>query len=318
MVADAMRILVLGAGAVGGYFGGRLAEAGADVTFLVRPARAAALNERGLVVESPMSDFRLPVQVATADTLAGTFHTILLTAKAYDLDSAITAICPAVGPGTSILPILNGLAHLDRLDAAFGRERVLGGVAYIAATLTADGVIHHLNRVHGITFGERSGEISRRVEAIAKAFAATPVTAAASDSIVLDMWEKFGMITCLAGINCLMRGSVGDILATEDGESLTLRLLTECEAVATASGYPPRPAHQQQCRSMLTERGSKFSASMLRDLKAGLRTEGDQVVGDMLRRARALGLAVPLLRAASCHLQVYENRVTATGHGATI
>jgi 2-dehydropantoate 2-reductase len=288
------RFLVLGAGAVGGYFGGRLAEAKADVTFLVRPARAAALNERGLVIESPMGDLRLPVQVATADTLSGVFDTVLLTAKAYDLEQALAAIRPAVGPETAIFPVLNGLRHLDQLDAAFGPERVLGGVAYIAATLTAEGTIRHLNRVHGIAFGERSGAISRRVEAIAGAFAASPVNASISDSILLDMWEKFVMISSLAGMNCLMRGSVGDI---------------ECQAAATASGFPPREGHREQCRAMLTERGSNFSASMRRDLEAGLRTEGDQVLGDMLRRARANGIDAPLLRTAVCHLQVHERRL---------
>ena len=213
------RFLVLGAGAVGGYFGGRLAEAKADVTFLVRPARAAALNELGLVIGSPIGDLRLPVQVATADTLSGVFDTVLLTAKAYDIEQALAAIRPAVGPETAILPVLNGLRHLDQLDAAFGPERVLGGVAYIAATLTAEGTIRHLNRVHGIAFGERSGAVSRRVEAIAGAFASTPVNASISDNILLDMWEKFVMISSLAGMNCLMRGSVGEILAADEGRA---------------------------------------------------------------------------------------------------
>ena len=258
-----------------------------------------------------MGDLRVPVRVATADTLNGVFDTVLLTAKAYDLEQAIATIRPAVGPGTAILPVLNGLGHLDQLDAAFGPERVLGGVAYIAATLTAEGTIRHLNRVHGIAFGERSGAVSRRVEAIAGAFASTPVNASISDNILLDMWEKFVMISSLAGMNCLMRGSVGDILAADEGESLMLELLAECEAVATASGFPPREQHREQCRAMLTERGSNFSASMRRDLEAGLRTEGDQVLGDMLRRARANGIDAPLLRTAVCHLQVHERRLAA-------
>jgi 2-dehydropantoate 2-reductase len=309
--AGATRVLVLGAGAVGGYFGGRLAEAGADVTFLVRPARAAALSQRGLVIESPMGDLRLPVQTVTSDTLAGSFDVVLLTSKAYDLDQAIAVIRPAVEPGTVILPLLNGLGHLDRLDAALGPQQVLGGIAYIAATLARDGVIRHLNRVHSIAFGERSGEISDRVEAIIRAFAAAPVSVSASNNIMLDMWEKFVMITSLAGMNCLMRGSVGDILAAEEGESLMLELLVECEAVATGSGFPPRAPHREQCRAILTERGSNFSASMQRDIEAGLRTEGEQVLGDMLRRARALRIAAPVLRAAVCHLQVYEHRLAA-------
>jgi 2-dehydropantoate 2-reductase len=205
--------------------------------------------------------------------------------------------------------VLNGLGHLDRIDEAFGPERVLGGVAYIAATLTAEGTIRHLNRVHGIAFGERSGTISHRIETIARAFAATPVSASASERIMLDMWEKFVMISALAGMNCLMRGSVGDILAADDGESLTLELLAECEAVAAASGFPPRAEHRAQCRTMLTERGSNFSASMRRDLEAGSRTEGEQILGDMLSRARSSGIDAPLLRIAVCHLQVHERRL---------
>jgi 2-dehydropantoate 2-reductase len=305
------RFLVLGAGAVGGYFGGRLAEAKADVTFLVRPARAAALNERGLAIESPFGNLRLPVRTATAETLDGSFDTVLLTAKAYDLEQTIAAIRPAVGPETAILPVLNGIAHLDRLDAAFGPERVLGGVAYIAATATAEATIRHLNRVHGIALGERSGMTSRRVEQIARAFAATPVNASVSDNILLEMWEKFVMICSLAGMNCLMRGSVGDIMTADDGESLMLELLTECEAVASASGFSPRDRQREQHRAMLTERGSEFSASMRRDLEAGVCTESDQILGDMLRRARGKGLSTPLLRLAVCHLQVHERRLAA-------
>ena len=311
MSRDGPRFLVLGAGAVGGYFGGRLAEAKADVTFLVRPARAAALNEHGLAIESAFGDLRMPVRTVTADTLSGFFDTVLLTAKAYDLEPAIAAIRPAVGPETAIFPVLNGLGHLDRLDAAFGRERVLGGVAYIAATMTAEGTIRHLNRIQGIAFGERFGGISRPVEDIARAFAATPVNALASHSIMIDMWEKFVMISSLAGVTCLMRGSVGDILAADDGEELMLGALAECEAVAAASGFPPRPEHREQCRAMLTERGSSFSASMRRDLEAGLRTEGEQVLGDMLRRARGNGILTPLLQTAVCHLQVHERRLAA-------
>jgi 2-dehydropantoate 2-reductase len=310
---DKLRFLVLGAGAVGGYFGGRLAEAKADVTFLVRPARAATLRAHGLVIESPMGNLRLPVQVSTAETLAGSFDTVVLTAKAYDLDQAIAAISPAVGPATAILPVLNGLCHLDRLDAAFGPERVLGGVAYIGATLTADGIIRHLNRIHGITFGERAGGVSDRVRGIAQAFSATRVNGPASDDILLDMWEKFVMITTLAGMNCLLRGSVGEIVATEDGGSLMLELLAECQAVAAASGHAPRQQHRDQCRAMLTERGSDNSASMRRDLEAGRRTEGAAVLGDMLRRARALGISTPILRIAVCQLQVHENRLAGRG-----
>jgi 2-dehydropantoate 2-reductase len=306
-----MHILVLGAGAVGGYFGGRLAEAGRDVTFLVRPSRAAGLAERGLVVASPLGDFRIPAKTVTADRVSGAYDLILLTAKHYDLDAAIAAIAPAVGPSTAILPLLNGLVHLDRLDTAFGAERVLGGVAYVGAALLPDGSIRHHNRLSGIAFGERAGGRSPRIDAIAAAFAGTKVEAPGEDNILRDMWEKFAFIAAMAGMNCLMRGTVGEIAVTADGPALVREFLAECAAVAGASGYPPRREYLQRIEAMLTEPGSVNSASMRTDLDAGKRTEADAILGDMLARARRFDLAGPLLRAAYCHMQVYENRRTA-------
>ncbi len=306
-----MRFLVLGAGAVGGYFGGRLAEAGQDVTFLVRGQRAAALAEHGLSVISPLGDFRVPVKVATADRVGGPYDVVLLTAKHYDLDGAIDAIRPGVGPQTAVLPLLNGLVHLDRLDAAFGKEHVLGGVAYVGARLEPDGSIRHINRLSGIAFGERSGEITERARAIEAAFAGTPVSAPANPNILLEMWEKFVMMGAMAGMNCLMRGTIGEIIGTQDGEALMRAALAECRAVAEASGNAPRQQAFERVTAMLTERGSVNSASMRQDLEAGRRTEADAIVGDMLRRARSFGIAPPLLSAAWCHLQVHENRLAA-------
>lgn len=303
-----MRFLVLGAGGVGGYFGGRLAEAGADVTFLVRPPRAALLRERGLVITSPLGDAKIAVETATAATLSGHFDTVLLTAKHYDLDDAIAAIRPAVGAGTAILPLLNGLVHLDRLDAAFGAEHVLGGVAYVGATLRPDGGIEHHNRLSGINFGERAGGLSERVREIAAAYAGTPVTAQASENVLLDMWEKFTFIAAMAGMNCMMRGSVGDIMAAPEGEALTRDFFAECRTVAAAAGFPPRDDFVGRIEAILTQRGSSNSASMRHDLDRGAPTEGEAILGDLLRRARGFGLATPLLRTAACHLQVYEAR----------
>jgi 2-dehydropantoate 2-reductase len=308
-----MRILVLGAGAVGGYFGGRLSEAGRDVTFLVRPARAALLRESGLVVTSPLGDFHIPVQTTTTDHLSGTYDVVLLTAKHYGLDEAIEAISPAIGEQSSVLPLLNGLVHLDRLDAAFGSERVLGGVAHVGAALLPDGSIRHHNRFSAIAFGDRGGTIGSREQAIAGAFGGTPVTATPSGNILLDMWEKFVMLTTMAGMNCLMRGNIGEITETEDGPALMRMFLDECQAVAAASGYVPRPSHGKQTIAMLTRKGSIDSASMRTDLNAGGRTEADWILGDMRRRALALRVPIPLPSAAYCHLQVNENRLAAQG-----
>jgi 2-dehydropantoate 2-reductase len=305
-----MRVLVLGAGAVGGYFGGRLAEAGRDVTFLVRGPRAAALAEHGLKVASPLGDFQVPVKVATADRVGGPYDLILLTAKHYDLDAASDAIRPGVGPNTAVLPLLNGLVHLDRLDAAFGSQHVLGGVAYVGAVLLPDGGISHRNRLSGIAFGERGGGVSERARAIEQLFADIPVSAPANDNILQEMWEKFVMISAMAGMNCLMRGTVGEIVATDEGKALMVEALGECRAVAEAAGYPPRREARERVEAMLTEPGSINSASMRQDLEAGRRTEADAILGDMLRRARGFGIATPLLRAAYAHLQVHENRLS--------
>jgi 2-dehydropantoate 2-reductase len=304
-----MRFLVLGAGAVGGYFGGRLAEAGRDVTFLVRPPRAAALAEHGLKVESQLGDFQVPVKTVTADRVGGPYDVVLLTAKHYDLDTAIAAIRAGVGPDTAVLPLLNGLMHLDKLDAAFGSERVLGGVAYVGAALQPDGSIRHVNRLSGIAQGERAGGTSERTKAIAAEFANTPVSVPVNENILQEMWEKFFMMGAMAGMNCLLRGNIGEIAATQDGRALMLAALGECRAVARAAGYEPRPQARERVETMLTEPGSVNSASMRQDLEAGRRTEADAIVGDMLRRAREFGLATPLLSAAYCALQVHENRL---------
>jgi 2-dehydropantoate 2-reductase len=302
---------VLGAGAVGGYFGGRLAEAGRDVTFLVRGPRAAQLAERGLAVASPLGDFSVPVKTVTAERVGGPYDVVLLTAKHYDLDSAIEAIRPGMGPDSAVLPLLNGLVHLDRLDSAFGAERVLGGVAYVGAVLQADGSIRHHNRLSGIAFGERDGKIGDRARAIEAEFAGTPVSAPANDNILLEMWEKFVMISAMAGINCLMRGTIGEIMATQDGRTLMLAALGECQAVAAASGFSPRAQSRERVEAMLTEPGGVNSASMRQDLEAGRRTEADAILGDMIARAGAAHRATPLLRAAYCHLRVHENRLAA-------
>jgi 2-dehydropantoate 2-reductase len=298
----------LGAGAVGGYFGGRLIEAGGDVTFLVRERRAAELAANGLAIKSPFGDATLAVQTVTAGSTLQPFDIILLSCKAYDLASALDSIAPAVGPDSAVLPLLNGLSHLDALDGRFGKERVLGGVAQIAATVGANGRIEHLNRVHRVIFGERDGRRSARVAALADLAGRAKFDSALSDLILLEMWEKFVLLATLAGMTCLMRASVGAIMATRDGEALMIELLDECNAVAVAAGQAPRAAFLERARATLTARGSDFTASMLRDIERGGPTEGDHILGDLLRRAGALGVATPLQRVAASHLEAYEAR----------
>ena len=302
-----MRTLVLGAGGIGGYFGGRLAQSGADVTFLVRPARAERLQADGLIIDSPLGDATIKVRTATRDTLEGGYDLILLSCKAYDLDDAIEAIRPAVTPATSIVPLLNGLAHLDRLDTAFGAASVLGGLAHISVTLAADGRVLHLNKLHALTYGARIESQQARCAAIEALFKPAPFEQRLSTSILQDMWEKFAFITAAAAITCLMRAPIGHILEAGDGERLILDMLAQCDAVAAASGYAIRGKAQGWAKPFLTQRGSDFTASMLRDLQNGAKVEADHLQGDMIERGKQLGVDVDLLRVAFCHLQAYEN-----------
>ena len=301
-----MRTLVLGAGGIGGYFGGRLAQNGADVTFLVRDARAARLRRDGLVIESPLGNATVDAKTVTRGEIGTGYDLVVLSCKAYDLDSAIEAIRPAVGPGTDVLPLLNGMAHLDRLDAAFGEGAVLGGLALIGVTLTAEGRIHHLNKIAALTYGARTPEQRARCEAVEALFAPAGFAQTRSDAIVQDMWEKFVFITVAASMTCLMRAPVGQILAAEDGERLMRQMIDECEAVAAASGFAVRPKAQDWARTALLQRGSPLTASMLRDMQNGAAVEAAHLQGDMIRRGTALQLATPLLRLAYAHLQAYE------------
>ena len=304
-----MRLLVLGAGGTGGYFGGRLAQAGVDVSFLVRPARATLLRERGLRIRSPLGDADVPAQVVTADELrdAAPFELVLLSCKAYDLDSAMDAIAPAVEAGARVLPLLNGLRHYEALDARFGFANVLGGLCFISATLGADGEILHLGKPASVTFGERDGQPADvRLQSLAAACTQAGIDHVHTPDIAQAQWVKYSFLTALAAGTCLMRAPIGEIVAGEDGVAFMAGLHDECLAVAAASGQPvPAPA-QATARETLTAAGSPMKASMLRDLESGQRVEAAHIVGDMVHRAHAHGVDVPRLQAAWVHLQAYE------------
>jgi 2-dehydropantoate 2-reductase len=300
-----MRILVVGAGAVGGYFGGRLLQAGRDVTFLVRPRRAAELAKHGLMIISPVGDFHRPSPpTVLQEGLAGPFDLVILSCKAYDLDGAMASFAGAVGPATAILPLLNGMRHLDALAKRFGAERVLGGQCAISTTLGDDGAIVHLNDWHALSFGELDGSRSRRIETIASAMLNAGFDARLSDEIKQDMWEKWALIATAAGITCLMRASIGDIVAA-GAVDLVTGLLEECASIAAAQGFPLRGPALERARTAMTVSGSPFKASMLRDIETGKRAEGDQILGDLLSRA-GKPREPSLLRIATLHLRAYE------------
>jgi 2-dehydropantoate 2-reductase len=304
-----MRILVVGAGAIGGYFGGRMLQGGCDVTFLVRPRRAAELASAGLVIKSPNGDVTLKSPpTVQADALKEKFDVVLLSCKAFDLDDAIKSFAPAVGDKTSIIPLLNGMKHLDVLDGKFGRERVLGGLCAIAVTLNEKREVVQLQPMQSLGFGERDGRMSDRVRAIADAFAKGNCGTAASEHVIQDMWEKWVFLSSLAASTSLMRASVGDILSAPGGKDFLLGMLDETSAVATAEGHAPNGPFFQRTRGMLTTEGSAMTASMFRDIKAGLPVEADHVIGDLIARGDAGKVPVPRLRIAYTHLKAYEKQ----------
>jgi 2-dehydropantoate 2-reductase len=302
-----MRILVVGAGAIGGYFGGRMLQAGRDITFLVRPKRASELAGAGLVIRSPNGDVALKnPPTVQAEKLSEKFDVVLLSCKAFDLDDAIKSFAPSVGPRTSIIPLLNGMRHLDVLDEKFGIERVLGGLCAIAATLNETREVVQLAPLQSLHFGERDGRMSDRVRAIAGVLASDNTGAAASGHIMQDMWEKWVFLAALAASTCLMRTSVGNIVAVAGGKDFLLGMLDECGAVAAAEGYAPGGPSFQRTQGLLTTEGSPMTASMFRDIKAGLPVEADHVIGDLVARADAAKIPVPRLRIAYTHLKAYE------------
>ena len=305
-----MRILVVGAGAIGGYFGGRLLQAGRDVTFLVRPKRAAELAGDGLVIKSPNGDVTLKNPPAVqADKLKENFDVVLLSCKAFDLDDAIKSFAPAVGPQTSIIPLLNGMRHLDVLDENFGKDSVLGGQCGIAVTLDEHRHVVQLTPVfQSLSFGERDGTLSNRVSAIAETFSTGNIGSQASENIMQEMWEKWVLLTTLASSTSLMRATVGHILAAPGGRDFMLGVRDECSAVAKAADHAPREAFLTRITGMLTTEGSPLTASMFRDIKAGAPVEADHVVRDMIARGDAAKVPVPKLRTAYTHLKAYEKQ----------
>lgn len=309
-----MRILVIGAGATGGYFGGRLLEAGRDVTFLVREKRAELLAKNGLTIKSPLGDFTKtnpPTLLAT--NIKQPFDVIILSCKAYDLDDAMASFAPAVGPDTAIIPFLNGMKHLDVLDKKFGIDRVMGGVCQIAATLGPQGEIIQLTPMHGMAFGERGAPKGDRVKRIDALLRDAKFESRASDIIIQEMWEKWVFLATLAGSTSLMRASAGQITSAPGGADFIRELRAEIASIAEGAGHCPRVEFLERTSGMLFAQGSPITASMMRDIKNGARIEADQIIGDLIHRAETNkkgALNVPLLRIVYTHLKAYESQLS--------
>jgi 2-dehydropantoate 2-reductase len=311
-----VKILILGAGAIGGYVGGRLQQSGADVTFLVRPARRERLERDGLVIKSTKGDITQKVKTVLNGSEGGPYDIVLLTAKAYDLDSAIESIAPAVGPNTTVVPLLNGMRHIDVLAAKFGDAKVVGGLARVGVTLSPEGAILHTSPFAAISFGERDGKAARSaLVELDAAIKKSGIDGGLHKNIVQDLWDKWIMLCSLAAMTCLMRGTVGDILEAGEGQAIMLETVEECRKVAAAAGGDPGEKGMQNVKGYLTQKGSRFAASMLHDLEKTAMVEADHIVGDMIARAKKAGIATPNLRMAYAHLQAYLARRARGGIG---
>jgi 2-dehydropantoate 2-reductase len=301
-----MRILVVGAGAVGGYFGGRLVEAGRDITFLARIGRAEKIKSTGLQIVSPHGNLTLHPAVITAVQISSPYDLILLGVKSYSLAGAMDDFVPAVGSRTTILPVLNGLRHMDVLADRFGQSSVLGGVCRVATEIDEEGRILQLADFQSLTYGEIDGARTSRLEIVDAALRGGGFDASVSSHIVQDMWQKWVQLATLGAINCLLRGNIGQIAAFPGGSEFCLSVLRECADIAKACGYPQTDAFLERQKVDLTAKGSAMTSSMYRDLRKCLPVEVDTILGDLLRRGQEHGLKTSLLEAAFLNLSIYQ------------
>jgi 2-dehydropantoate 2-reductase len=301
-----MRILVVGAGAVGGYFGARLAQAGRDVTFLVRASRAEQLRRDGLSIISPYGNVVLTPKLILAGEIDGPFDLVLLSVKAYVLEAAIDGFAPAVGPETMILPVLNGMRHIELLTQRFGEGAVLGGVCLVATEIDGDGRIVQLSEIQQLVYGERNGKVTPRLQSLDATLQGAGFDAHLSTEITQAMWEKWVMLASLGTVTCLMRGAIGEVVAIPGGAALSLEALDECGVVAAACGHKTSEAFQSRQAAAMTTPGSPLTSSMYRDLRKGAPVEVDHILGDLLQRGVGEGIATPLLNAAFINLRIYQ------------
>jgi len=305
-----MRMLVVGAGSTGGYFGGRLTEAGRDITFIVRPSRHQQLSNEGLRIVSPHGDAKITPKLITADTLKGTYDAVLLTVKDFQLDASLDDIAPAIGPQTMILPVLNGMIHMDILARRFSPRNVVGCVLKVATTLEDDGRIVQLTPLQDIAYGELDGSTTPRIQSLDAFMRGANIGARLSTAIKREMWEKWILLSSLGAITCLMRGTIGEVEASPGGTEFASHLLDEVVTIVRKVGVAPSEAFLSSARQQLTAKGSPFASSMFRDVQRGRKVEVEAIIGDLVRRGASAGIHSPLMSTAYAHLCVYQNKTS--------
>ncbi|MBB6283881.1 2-dehydropantoate 2-reductase [Geobacillus subterraneus] len=301
-----MRILVVGAGAVGGYFGGRMLEKGVDVTFLVRERRKRELEEHGLVIRSIHGDAALKPNLIVAGERVEPFDVVIFSSKAYHLAGAIADAKPYIGKTTMILPLLNGMAHMDALWEVFGRRNVLGGLCFIETTLNEKGEIVQTSPAHDVRFGEWSGERTERVRTLESLFAGANAHFRLSERIAADMWNKYLFIATMSGVTTLFRAPIGPIRSGEYGRAIIDRLLREIKTIMQAHGAPLTDEMAERQRAQLEQIAPTMKSSMQRDMEKGQLIEAGHLQGYLLLLARRYGVHAPMLETVYHNLKIYE------------
>ncbi|OHX52331.1 2-dehydropantoate 2-reductase [Planococcus salinarum] len=304
-----MKILIVGAGAIGGYFGGRLLEKGEDVTFLVRDRRKKELESTGLNIQSVNGDCGLTPQVITKDSEPQAYDVVLLSTKSYQLAGAIEDMRPFVGDTTMVLPLLNGMAHVGQLIEAFGGQSVIGGLCFVEATLDEGGTIVQTSPMNQLVYGERSGEQTDRIRRLKRAFDGTKADFVLSDKIDQEMWHKYLFITALSGITTLFEQPIGPIRNLDSGQRTIAALLKELETVMQAIGAPIEPGISDKLLEKVNSMGEGMKSSMQRDAEKGQPIEADHLQGYLLEQANDQGIAVPVLETIFTKLKLYEQTV---------
>ncbi len=301
-----MKIAMMGSGGVGGYFGARLAASGQEVTFIARGAHLAAMRENGLRVKSGLGDVHIQPTDATDDTAAvGPVDCVVIAVKLWDTDEAGRASLPMVGPGTTVISLQNGVECNDVLGPIVGGERLIGGIAHIAATIETPGVISHLGTMGRITIGELGGGTSDRVRALHDASAEAGIETAASNDIERVIWEKFVFLVGLSGTTALMRQPIGPIRADEDGRAFLLSVMEEAVAVGRAKGIGLDGGFARDRLEFADGLPYDMAASMYHDLMRENRLELDWLSGAVVRFGAELGIATPVNRAIYAALKPF-------------
>lgn len=297
-----MKILIVGAGGVGGYFGAQLLRAGADVTFLLRGKRYEAIKKNGLGVINPMERFTVHPKIALSEELRPEYDLIILSPKAYDLDSALKAIEGASSAGI-ILPLLNGRNHINKLDSLFGSDRIMGGLVNIVATITPNGEVESMTDRHILTMGHRSAVHEKVAKEFFELCRCSKFDCVYSENIEQALWNKWTFLATLAGISTLFEASIGEILKTPDGGRVIAGMYAEACSIATENQYSISSQAQSQALELLTQQGSTLTASMMRDLKQGFRTEHDHILGNLLHVSSS-NISKPFLTAAYVNMLI--------------